>query len=83
MVAELHHPPVLLARNRVSILEFIEMLTDGDTVAWIILGALAACIAFFILYEKMTGRPFVKSKKERREARHRRKHVLWEYKRGD
>ena len=33
--------------------------------------------------KQVTGKDFVKSKEERREARKRRKHVLWEYKRDD
>ena len=43
--------------------------------------ALGGCLGFFALYKKCTGRSFVKSRTERRAARHRRKYVVWEYKR--
>ena len=36
---------------------------------------------FNVIYQKVTGRSFVKPRAERREARKRRKVVLWEYKR--
>ena len=66
---------------RLNVFEFAQLLYEGDTTAWIALAVLAGCIAFFALYEKVTGRPFVKSRQERREARNRRKFVLFEYKR--
>lgn len=68
---------------RWSIVDFVRALVAGDTGAWIAFAAIAGCILFFILYKKVTGKDFVKSKEERREARKRRKHVLWEYKRDD
>ena len=39
--------------------------------------------AFCATYKKLTGESLVKSRSQRREARRRRKHVVWEYKRGD
>jgi hypothetical protein len=69
----------LLARGRTNIFEFVEQLRNGEPAAWIALAAIAGCIAFFIMYEKVTGEPFVKSRAERRAARRRRKHVIWEY----
>ena len=72
---------VLFARRRTSIFEFVGQLREGRPEAWIALGVLLSCVAFFALYEKITGRPFVKSREERRAARRRRKHVIWEYKR--
>lgn len=68
---------------RWDIVDFIKGLIAGDTGAWIALAAIAGCILFFILYKQVTGKDFVESKEERREARKRRKHVLWEYKRDD
>jgi hypothetical protein len=73
----------LLARNRYDIIDFVRGLWQGDTSAWVLFAAIAGTITFFALYKKITGEDFVKSKEERREARKRRKHVLWEYKRDD
>ena len=70
---------ITLARTRYDVVDFVTGLFRGDAMAWIALGMIAGLIAFFVVYEKVTGRPFVKSKKQRREARKRRKHVLWEY----
>lgn len=72
---------VLFARK--SIFEFIGDLWNGELTSWIALGAILATIAFFIIYKQVTGKDFVKSKKERRAARRRRKIVLWEYERDD
>ena len=66
-----------------SVIDFFKRLVAGETGAWIAFSAIAGCILFFAFYKKVTGKDFVKSKKERREARKRRKHVLWEYKRDD
>ena len=71
----------LFARGRTNIFEFIGQLREGSLTAWIALGVIASCILFFAVYEKCTGRSFVKGRAERRAARHRRKHVIWEYKR--
>lgn len=73
----------LLARDRYDTVDFVRELWRGETSAWIVFAAIAGTIAFFALYKKITGEDFVKSKEERREARKRRKHVLWEYKRDD
>ena len=61
----------------------INGLFRGEPGSWIAFSIVAGCVSFFILYEKVTGKPFVKSKEERRTARNRRKIVLWEYRRGD
>jgi len=70
-----------LARSRYDIFDFLAGLYRGETTPWIALGMIAGLIAFCVTYEKATGKPFVKSRKERRAARKRRKIVLWEYKR--
>jgi len=66
---------------RTGIADIVIGFVNGDAALWIALGAIAACVGFFILYEKVTGKSFVKSKRKRREARNRRKFVLWEYRR--
>ena len=63
--------------------DFIKAVFHGETASCVTVGVIGACVAFFILYEKVAGRPFVKSKEERREAMKRRKIVLWEYRRQD
>lgn len=73
----------LLARDRYDIVDFVRGLWNGETSAWVVLGAIAGTIGFFAIYKQITGKDFVKSKAERREARRRRKHVLWEYRRDD
>ena len=70
-------------RHRYDIFEFFQDLWQGESSAWIALGVIVGIISFFAFYKKVTGKQFVKSKKERREARNRRKHVVWEYRRGD
>jgi hypothetical protein len=66
---------------RLDTFEFIEGLVEGDPGVWITLGVIAATVAFFAVYEKVTGRSYVKDTEERRRAKHRHKHVLWEYRR--
>lgn len=68
---------------RMNVFEFVRELIDGNRGAWIVFGVIVGIIAFFALYENMTGKSFVKSKEERREARRRRKHVVWESRRDD
>lgn len=67
--------------GRMNTFEFVQELVNGEPAAWIALAGIAGCIAFFIIYEKVTGQPFVKSRAERRAARRRRKQVIWEYRR--
>lgn len=74
-------PAPMLAHSRYNTFDFIKDLANGDTGALIVLAVLAGIIAFFAIYKRITGRDFVKSRKERREARKRRHHVLWEYER--
>lgn len=67
--------------RRYDVIDLIRDLASGDPMGWIAIGGIGGLIAFFALYQKFTGRSFVKSRKERREARRRRKHVIWEYRR--
>ena len=68
-------------RHRYDIFDFVSDLINGDAMALYAIALIAGFITFCMAYKKFTGKSFVKSKKERREARHRRKFVLWEYKR--
>lgn len=74
-------PGVPVLSHKLDIFEFMGGLLDGDALSWITLGAILGIIAFFALYQKVTGRSFVKSKKERRAWRESRHHVLWKYER--
>ena len=67
------------SRDRYDVFEFFQDLSQGEKSSWIALGVIVGIICFFAIYKKITGKQFVKSKKERREARKRRKHVIWEY----
>lgn len=73
----------LLARDRYTIFEFISDLWNGEPMGWLALGLIAGLIGFFVIYKQLTGEDFVKSRKERREARRKRKHVVWEYQRDE
>lgn len=64
-----------------SLLSILRGLWEGDFKSWLAIGFILGCIGFFVVYEKITGKSFVKTKQERREARNRRKIVLWEYRR--
>jgi hypothetical protein len=70
------------AQQSLVFVDFVSQLELEGLGTWITAAIVGGCIAFFVIYEKVTGKPFVKSKEERREARRRRKIVLWEYKRN-
>jgi len=74
---------MLLRHGDTDIFDLIHGLRDGDPLIIAALVFILCCIAFFGLHEKVTGRPYVKSKKDRRRARERRKHVVWKYERND
>jgi hypothetical protein len=63
--------------------EFAQKLWHGEPLAWGTMGVIVACIAFLAAYQRITGVSLVKSRRERRETRHRQKRVVWEYERGD
>ena len=71
--------PDLIARQ--NIFEVFGALMRGEPMTWMAVAGIAGFIAFCIAYKRITGKHFVKSRKERREARRKRKIVLWEYKR--
>ena len=71
----------VLRHGDADIFDLIHGIQEGDPFMLLAVAFILGCIAFFFLYEKLTGRPFVKSKKERRRARERRKHVIWKYER--
>lgn len=71
----------MLARHHYDVFEFVSDLIAGDTSALIVLAVIVSTIAFFALYQKLTGQSFVKNKSERRAARNRRKFVFYESKR--
>lgn len=71
----------ILAHSRYNTFDFIRDLSHGDRGAILLLAGLFGFFAFCSYYNRITGKSFVKSKKERREARKRRYHVLWEYER--
>jgi heme exporter protein D len=73
----------ILRHGRTDIFDAIEHLWAGDPLMWLAVGLIFACIAFFAVYQLVTGRSFVKSKAERRAARQRRQKVLWDYRRDD
>jgi hypothetical protein len=81
MIAMFGTGSLILARS--SVVDLIRGLVEGERSSWIALVIIAGCIAFFIAYEKVTGKSIVRSRKERREARRRRKHVVWEHRRDD
>lgn len=56
------------------------MIEQLHAMLWLV-ALLAAWILFNVAYKRITGRDFAKPRKERREARKRRKIVLWEYER--
>ena len=62
-------------------IEYFKGLIGGEWWAWFPVAIVAGFIGFNIIYKKVTGREFVKSREERREAEKKRKIVLWEYKR--
>ena len=72
---------LILRHRSTDIVDVIRGLAGGDVLMWMALGFVFACVAFFALYETVTGRPYVKSRRERREALRRRRKVLWEYER--
>ena len=69
----------MIARRSNNIFEIAEALSQGDPWAWGGIALVVGFIGFCIAYKKITGRDFVKSRSERREARRKRKVVLWEY----
>lgn len=73
----------ILRHGDTDIFDAIEHLWAGDPFMWLAVGLIFTCIAFFGIYEVVTGRSFVKGKSERRAARRRRQRVLWEYERDD
>lgn len=75
--------PRILRHGDADIFDLIQGLRDGDPVWFAVLAIIGGCILFFALYEALGGRPFVRSKKERRRARERRQSVLWKYERDD
>ena len=83
MIQAEHFVNVMPRRDRWDIFDFARELWHGEPVAWYALAAIIAFIATAAIYQKVTGKSLVKSKRERREARRRRKHVIWEYERSD
>lgn len=69
----------LIARQ--DIFEVFGALMRGEPMTWMCVAGVVGFIAFCMAYKKITGKHFVKSRSERREARRKRKIVLWEYKR--
>jgi hypothetical protein len=76
-------PLPLLRHGDFDIFDLIEGLSSGSILMWIALVVVLGSIGFFAIFEKVTGKSFVKSKEERRRARERRKHVIWKYERDD
>jgi hypothetical protein len=83
MFPKLASTSVLQGRGRYDIIDLVKELWQGEPGAWAVLGAIVAFVTFLAAYQKVAGKSLVKSKRERREARCRRKHVIWEYKRDD
>lgn len=67
--------------SQFDIAGFFSGLIEGHGVTIGMIAALAVWILFSVAYKRITGREFVKPRKERREALKRRKIVLWEYER--
>lgn len=69
----------LLGRNRYDLFDFLQGIYRGNIFPWLFIGFIVVWIVFNVTYKKWTGKSFVKSRKERREARRRRKIVVWEF----
>ena len=73
----------ILRHGDTDIFDLIHGLREGDPLMIGVVVLIVGMVAFFALHELVTGRPFVKSKKERRRAHERRHKVLWKYERDD
>ena len=73
----------LLRHGNTDIFDAIKNLADRDPLMIAAVALIFAFIAFIAVQEVVTGRSFVKSSGERREARRRRKRILWDYDRDD
>ena len=71
----------LLRHGDLDIFDVIGGLLEGEPLMIAAVVFVFGSIAFFGLYENGTRGSFVRSKKERRRAGGRRKHVIWKYER--